>query len=590
MPLDVSQKKVLDNLSVFLSKGKHRDKELVGQFLRKGRGYCNGISSLWLYTKGLQRAQTKAFEAISQLRSYDPPGLGRRFLQWLRPSPPPTHRQSELRSQDDYDWFKSTVELIASWDGVRELNAQETENFERFVSLIQFFHHTSDYLSVARGDLDVIQGMGLQKEYAIGSLFTLEQLKQLLIAENIIPDGRLVHVEYGLGRHITAIFRDGDNYYYFNPDSPEGEIMVKNLAEVATDIFLANAKYVASYDVSKPLPLSIRVFSYGEEVKKGYPPPQMVLERIRPLVEQIDGYAEKSSSLIMAVEAGSLESVQFFLRSGADPSAQNLVNQNAIIIAAEYGRLEILHALLSQALPSGRIDAMTVEGKSALMYAAMNGHKEAVELLLKSGATIDKTAMYSSSKKTALIWAARNGHKDIMELLIRYGANPAENRNDSYNETALMYAAKNGHLAIVERLLQFPAVRAEINIQSGLYSEDLQDEYETRGYIGIDNTPLMWAARNGYSEIVKMLFAHGARLDVVNLRGDNALMLAAKNGHSEVVKFLVEQNVDIDACNREGKNAYALAEEKGHKNVCGFLEQRRMTEPQVGLPEFGNLK
>ena len=60
-------------------------------------------------------------------------------------------------------------------------------------------------------------------------------------------------------------------------------------------------------------------------------------------------------------------------------------------------------------------------------------------------------------------------------------------------------------------------------------------------------TPLHYAARNGYPEIVKVLLANGAdaqKASSVWLHGQDepmtALDFAKENGHDEIVKFLEE--------------------------------------------------
>ena len=57
-----------------------------------------------------------------------------------------------------------------------------------------------------------------------------------------------------------------------------------------------------------------------------------------------------------------------------------------------------------------------------------------------------------------------------------------------------------------------------------------------RGY-----TPLMWAAKNGNLEVVRMLLDRRAKTTPVDTSYNrNALMIAAENGHYEVVKLLLE--------------------------------------------------
>ena len=523
---DVDQKTLLKNICSYLQLERGAENEITKKFLSAG-GYCAGISTLWLYSRWLQD-QPKILNNV----------------------------------RDDHDWFASTVKRIARWDGKEKLSEEDANEFERFISLIEFFHHPSNYLPMHQGDLDDLiedtTGRKLNKEFAIGSLLTLEQLKMLLKTENVIRDGELVYIELGLGRHITALFRKGNYYYYFNPDNPTGEIKSDSLDEIADRIFEANSNWIwyPMYERDKPLPLGIRIFSFDEMIEKPYPTPKEILDNVGgglvlepELLEYKKAYANGISGLIMAVKVGSLEIVQYMLerKSKLDFQTQRPYGWNALMVAAYFGKFEIAEYLLKTHKKDIDLEAMNDDYENALMYAAANGHKEIVRLLLDNGAKPDALKDLSQQKKTALIWAARNGHKEIVELLLKSGANPAIMEGVSINETALMFAAKNGHLEIVRLLLENPLVIKIVNIQSGCESIE---SYEEKG---IGNTPLMWAAKNGHLEIVKSLIASGGDLTLINTDKKNAYALALENKHEDVCHF-IDECTKKNIVNKEDKN------------------------------------
>ena len=99
------------------------------------------------------------------------------------------------------------------------------------------------------------------------------------------------------------------------------------------------------------------------------------------------------------------------------------------------------------------------------------------------------------------------------------------NANDCMGMTALIWAAKKGHEEVVKILLE----REDINL----------DQADTK----YGRKPLSWAAENGHEGVIKMLLE---RQDVNPGQADaeygrTPLLWAAENGHEGVVKMLLQQ-------------------------------------------------
>jgi uncharacterized protein len=106
-------------------------------------------------------------------------------------------------------------------------------------------------------------------------------------------------------------------------------------------------------------------------------------------------------------------------------------------------------------------------------------------------------------------------------------------------QTALHLAAMNGKVDILTILI---ARGADVNVQ---------DEN------GI--TPLMLAARDGRVEAVQALVAQGAKITVQDKLGENALHIAAAHGKKDVVSLLLDRGADIRATTNTGLNALVFA-------------------------------
>ena len=71
-------------------------------------------------------------------------------------------------------------------------------------------------------------------------------------------------------------------------------------------------------------------------------------------------------------------------------------------------------------------------------------------------------------------------------------------------------------------------------------------------------TALMYAASEGYNDVVTLLLARGAEVNVITDEG-TALMEAVKGGHAETMKLLLAAGADVKAVHRTGEQALMMA-------------------------------
>ncbi|XP_069085010.1 ankyrin repeat, SAM and basic leucine zipper domain-containing protein 1 [Pleurodeles waltl] len=156
-------------------------------------------------------------------------------------------------------------------------------------------------------------------------------------------------------------------------------------------------------------------------------------------------------------------------------------------------------------------------GWTPLMYAASVANLEMARLLLDRGAN----ASFDKEKFTILMAActARSSEESILkcvELLLSRNANP--NAACRKKMTPIMFAAREGHSQVIALLV---AHAAEIN---------LQDE---NGY-----TALTWAARQGHKSAVLKLLELGADKSLQTIDGKTPGEVANKHKHPELFSML----------------------------------------------------
>lgn len=154
-----------------------------------------------------------------------------------------------------------------------------------------------------------------------------------------------------------------------------------------------------------------------------------------------------------------------------------------------------------------------------IVNAAMERDMAKVIGLLARGADVNARGKYSGW--TPLMLAARKGDIELLNFLLSNGAD-VNAKSDVQNRTPLMEAVRNRKIQAVKELLAA--------------NPDL-DAVDWEGY-----TVLMFAAVSGQRDIVDVLLAHGADVNVKNKVGSSALKMAS--GYPQVSKQLKEAGAE----------------------------------------------
>jgi len=214
---------------------------------------------------------------------------------------------------------------------------------------------------------------------------------------------------------------------------------------------------------------------------------------------------------VSALEKRDLSKIEKLIELGVDVNLSTDRGKTALMLAAQEGSIHLVRGLLKA---GADMNHTTQSGGTALMYSVLSGDLRPVEVLLSDGAAVNARAKFGW---TAIMIAAVKGYTDTVKLLIAHGADV--NTPDIYGWTPLMRATFENRPAVVETLLQVN----DIDLDAG-------DEYGA--------TALHHAAIKAHLQIVRLLLAHGANLQLKDTKGRTPLMAATQQGQTAVVELL----------------------------------------------------
>jgi ankyrin repeat protein len=193
-------------------------------------------------------------------------------------------------------------------------------------------------------------------------------------------------------------------------------------------------------------------------------------------------------------------------------------------------------------------------GATPMSEAATIGNAAMIEMLVKAGADVESP---NADGQTALMVVSRTGNVDAARVLIRDGAN-VNAREQWREQTALMWAAAQNQPAIVKLLVENGA---DVNARSKVNNWQRQVTAEPRAIYRPAGgwTPLLYSAREGCLECVRILAEAGADLNLADPERVSPLLLAVLNMRFDVAAYLIQKGANPNKWDWYGRTPLYIA-------------------------------
>jgi len=318
--------------------------------------------------------------------------------------------------------------------------------------------------------------------------------------------------------------------------------------------------------------------------------------------------------LLVAIERGQVKMVNLLIQKGANIKCKTKSGFTAFCtaIVTNGGNDEIVQLLIQQdkSLIEQNCDTPDIEedescnsfGPTPLMMASgVVKNLAIVQLLLENGADIMKK---ENSGNTALMFAVNANSTEIIDFLIKTNPETIFQMNNESNcaftgavirrqENIVSHFLNNhGHLLhpkIIERAFSKPTSKnikeilknyQEKSLICALYENNITNAKKilkhNRESISQKHangtTHLMWAARQGYEQIVIWLLDKHVSVRDQNTSGETALIHAACGGHVEIIKRLIKKDsTTFNQTENTGHSALSVAAKYGQTEVIKYF-------------------
>ncbi len=257
-----------------------------------------------------------------------------------------------------------------------------------------------------------------------------------------------------------------------------------------------------------------------------------------------------ASSIHLAVISGDARAVRALLAKDIKPDTRTK-NEDAVtplFAAAFYGRTEVMRMLLDAGADKSAVMKGTWKTFTPIFAACLNDQAEAMAFLAEKGVDIDATIR---DERSLLHEAARVNAVKVTKWLLARGQSATRPNKDK--QTPLMYAAANGNTDVMNALFE---AKAPVSTK------------DASGAVAMHA-----AAHGGSVEAMQLLLDHNSKIDPLDARGFSPIFYAADRDDADAVRWLADKGADINRRGEGGKTLLQMMREAKKTKVTTALEK-----------------
>lgn len=274
-------------------------------------------------------------------------------------------------------------------------------------------------------------------------------------------------------------------------------------------------------------------------------------------LQDINKIENDDTLLKLAVIANDYDRVKELLEKGADPNLRIVENRIAMHFALQYGAsTEIIDLLIAH---GSELNVVAKYKLKPLDIVDVNCSVKYLDYIFSLGAECSKERLISH-------FASNTHNIDLITYLVNKGF-PLDYRDSNDMNVTCEVVCNNTDNDFLDKYLNLYGNPNEKHRGKPCFYDYIGGYYDIKG------------ANGYYAKRLKILFDHGADVNITNNRNQTPMMLACKYARDEyTIRFLLGYNPDLSATDKDGNDVFFYIENNEFLPESEKAEVRQLLE------------